>query len=81
VEAQTKGPTAMTLSQAQQSQNPISPRNRLCKGVSLDSFEIVSVLGSGSFGEVYLVKNKREGKYYAMKQISKKKIDDMGREN
>ena len=42
--------------------------------VGLASFEPIKLLGKGSFGEVYLVKKKSNGKYFAMKVLMKKKI-------
>lgn len=38
---------------------------------SLDDFEILQVIDKGSFGKVFLVANKLNGKYYAMKRIRK----------
>lgn len=34
---------------------------------TLDDFEIKSIIGQGGFGKVFLVMNKRDNKYYAMK--------------
>lgn len=34
-------------------------------------FECISIIGRGTFGKVYLVKNLKNGKYYAMKSIRK----------
>ena len=45
--------------------NPLSVK--LCSS----DFEKISLLGRGSFGEVFLVKNKRNDKYYAMKILNK----------
>lgn len=39
--------------------------------ISTESFLPVKMLGSGSFGEVYLVKEKKTSKLYAMKVLSK----------
>jgi serine/threonine protein kinase len=46
-----------------------------------ENFEKVSnakTLGSGAFGDVYLVKHKRDGKHFALKQMNKYKILDSG---
>lgn len=37
-----------------------------------------NILGAGAFGEVYLVKNKIDGKFFAVKQMDKLKILDTG---
>lgn len=37
----------------------------------LEDFKIIKVLDKGSFGKVFLVENKLNGKYYAMKRIRK----------
>jgi serine/threonine protein kinase len=36
------------------------------------------VIGSGGFGDVYLSKNKKNGKYYAIKQVDKSKLIENG---
>jgi non-specific serine/threonine protein kinase/NIMA (never in mitosis gene a)-related kinase len=40
----------------------------------MDFYDIVKSIGSGSFGQVYLVRHKREDKLYVIKRI---KIRDM----
>jgi serine/threonine protein kinase len=40
----------------------------------LSQFEILDVLGKGSFGEVFLVKKKGEEQLYAMKSLLKSKV-------
>jgi hypothetical protein len=42
--------------------------------VSLKSFEIISVLGKGTYGTVFKVKKKQDSKIYAMKMLKKKFI-------
>ena len=42
--------------------------------IGLQYFDIISMLGKGSFGEVYLVKYKPLDKYYAMKTLNKKRF-------
>ena len=39
--------------------------------VTWDDFELISVIGKGTFGKVYLVNNKLNGRFYAMKCIRK----------
>ncbi|CAL8070626.1 unnamed protein product [Calicophoron daubneyi] len=41
---------------------------------SLDEFDRIRTLGTGSFGRVMLVKYKKSGKYYAMKILEKQKV-------
>jgi serine/threonine protein kinase len=42
--------------------------------VSLEDFELVKVIGKGSFGKVTLVRKKNDQKLYAMKVLSKPNI-------
>ncbi|XP_066922136.1 cAMP-dependent protein kinase catalytic subunit alpha-like isoform X2 [Clytia hemisphaerica] len=41
---------------------------------SLDEFERIKTLGTGSFGRVMLVRHRDNGKYYAMKILDKQKV-------
>ncbi|CAJ0944540.1 unnamed protein product, partial [Mesorhabditis belari] len=41
---------------------------------SLDDFDRIKTLGTGSFGRVMLVKHKQSGNYYAMKILDKQKV-------
>ena len=41
---------------------------------TLDDFEMLKVLGSGAFGKVVLVRNKRDDKPYALKTLKKRDI-------
>jgi serine/threonine protein kinase len=43
-------------------------------GIKLDDFEILKVLGRGSFGKVLLVKHKKNLNYYAMKVLKKERL-------
>ncbi|XP_075898095.1 calcium/calmodulin-dependent protein kinase type 1D-like isoform X2 [Nelusetta ayraudi] len=46
-----------------------------------DVFEFVQELGSGAFSEVYMVKEKKTGKMFAMKCVKKKQKVDLNLEN
>ncbi|XP_042621905.1 cAMP-dependent protein kinase catalytic subunit alpha-like [Cyprinus carpio] len=46
------------------------PQNRS----SLDDFDRLKTLGTGSFGRVMLVKHRQSGQYYAMKILDKEKV-------
>ena len=48
----------------------------LNKKVSLQDFELVKLLGEGSFGKVVLVKKRDTGIFYAMKILKKKVIEE-----
>lgn len=42
--------------------------------VKFDSFDIIKLLGSGSFGKVFLVKKKNDDQLYAMKVLKKRDL-------
>ena len=44
--------------------------------ISKSSFEFISIIGKGGFGKVWKVYDKKYHTYYAMKEMSKKKIID-----
>lgn len=45
---------------------------------TLSDFEIIRVIGRGTYGKVQLVKHKKTNQYYAMKSLSKQKITEYG---
>ena len=47
-------------------------------GNKLDDFEILQLLGKGSFGKVFKVKSKLNNKVYAMKMVDLKALKDKG---
>lgn len=51
------------------------------KGVNLNSFYTISVVGKGSYAKVILVKKKDTGKYYAMKVLKKQRISKKKQED
>jgi len=42
--------------------------------LDLEVFEIITVIGKGGFGKVWKIKSKVNGKFFALKEISKIKI-------
>lgn len=42
--------------------------------MTVDDFELIKVIGKGSFGKVLLVKKKDDGQVYAMKILKKDQI-------
>jgi serum/glucocorticoid-regulated kinase 2 len=51
--------------------NTIFSKHQTIKNVSLEDFQIMKILGRGSFGKVSLVQYKQTGEYYAMKSLKK----------
>ena len=68
--ADIEGPTAINLSELV-SNLPELPK---AKKVVIDEFIIHRTIGTGSFGRVHLVKEKTNGKYWAMKALKKNEI-------
>ena len=46
-------------------------KEQIQKIITLDDFEIIKLIGRGSFANVYLVKNKSNQKIYSMKKLNK----------
>jgi len=44
------------------------------RAIGPDNFKVISCIGKGSFGDVYLVSETKSGKKFAMKVLSKQKI-------
>jgi len=64
-----------TLEQSRQSSGLFSrDPNYSSSEISMDNFTIIKVIGRGSFGKVYLVKKKDDGKIYAVKTLKKDMI-------
>ena len=53
---------------------PMNDQNHCSDLVNLSHFDMVKVIGRGSFGKVYLVRKKDTGMYYAMKTLKKDMI-------
>ncbi|ELP92770.1 hypothetical protein EIN_371920 [Entamoeba invadens IP1] len=45
--------------------------------ITMNDFDIVTLLGKGAFGKVLLVKYKRTGEMFALKMVEKKKVIEM----
>ena len=48
--------------------------------LTMDSFEVLRVLGKGNFGKVLLVRKKDSGRIYAIKALKKQHLRDRGGE-
>ena len=48
---------------------------------NINDFEVLKLLGSGSFSNVYKVRRKTDGKMYAMKKVKLPKLSRKEKEN
>jgi len=47
----------------------------------MEVYEIVKTIGSGTFGQVYMARHKREGKHYVIKRIKTRDLNQKDLEN
>ena len=47
----------------------------------MEDFKIIKVIGRGSFGKVYMVEKKSDGKIFAMKTLKKDQVLRKGQTN
>lgn len=57
---------------------PVKLEDNQC---SLQDFKRLKLIGAGTFGQVYLVNNKKTGGFHAMKAVQKKTVVDLGQVN
>lgn len=61
--------------QQQQQQQQQQSQETAVEGLTIQDFEMLSVLGKGSFGAVMLVRFKKDGRVFALKIIKKSNMD------
>ena len=47
----------------------------------MEVYEVIKTIGSGSFGQVYMVRHKREGKNYVIKKVKTRDMNPKDLEN
>ena len=67
----TGGETQLDPKEEKRRKNTIFSKHKTIKTVELDDFQIMKVLGRGSFGKVCLVQYKPTKEFYAMKSLKK----------
>ena len=69
--------TKVDAKEEKKRKNTLFSRHKTIKSVELDDFQIMKVLGRGTFGKVCLVQYKPTKEYYAMKSLKKDVLLDM----
>jgi len=69
--------TQVDAKEEKKRKNTLFSRHKTIKSVELDDFQIMKVLGRGTFGKVCLVQYKPTKEYYAMKSLKKDVLLDM----
>ena len=67
----TGGESTQDKKEEKKRRNTLFSKHKTIKTVELDDFQIIKVLGRGSFGKVCLVQYKPTKEYYAMKSLKK----------
>lgn len=65
-----------TLSKSKKSNSQVSSESQVLKKIA--KYDLLKVIGTGSFGKVYLCRDKTTGRLYALKMLQKKKIQEAG---
>ena len=69
--------TQVDAKEEKKRKNTLFSRHKTIKSVELDDFQIMKVLGRGTFGKVCLVQYKPTKEYYAMKSLKKDVLLDI----
>ncbi|KAG6602883.1 AGC/AKT protein kinase [Phytophthora cinnamomi] len=71
----------LTNAKIEQMANIIEAENERAEALTIQDFEMLSVLGKGSFGAVMLVRFKKDGRVFALKIIKKTNMDQADVQN
>ena len=66
---------------SKQSQNPLLDESDINSKISEKDFTSIKLIGKGSYGNVFLVRYKRNNKIYAMKVLNKSLLREQNQEN
>lgn len=73
---QLKNKTRAVATAAAAASRSAAPEKSSSRTLTVEDFELVKTLGQGSFGRVLLVRCKGNGKFFAMKILWKKVIEE-----